>query len=302
MPPVFFPKVDTPLYYLANTPLKLTENNMHNYKYMALSAKMVWMIKNEKQISMVIPAYNEGKFLRQCLESLAKQTVMPYEVIVVNNNSTDDTAQVAGEFAFCTVIQEPRQGSSFACFTGFSRASGEVIGRIDADNILPPDWCEKMLASLERHQASAVVGVCTFYNVRCSKLFEIFHSMIYHRLQPAIAGTQILWGTNMGITSAAWQSIEKECVSLPQVDEDICISLLLGSRNQKIVWDKNLRLTTSFRQIDMSFPQVKSYLRTWVANYVVVNELSKSRYIALLEHALVGMALVLGPIMKLFRK
>lgn len=251
---------------------------------------------------MVIPAHNEAKYIRSSLDSLQRQTIAPYEIIVVDNNSSDETVKIIKQYPNVRIITESRQGSSFACFTGFEAVRGDIIGRIDADNILPDDWCEKIINSLEKHKSDAVVGSCSFYNLHASWLFEFFHGLIYHRLQACIAGTQILWGTNMGLTLASWQSIRAQALQLPQVDEDVCMSLLMKKTKQKIVWDKSLRAQTSFRQVDMSFREVRSYLQTWAGDFVVVDERMRGHVIAVVENTLIGLAFVLGPIMKLFRK
>ena len=88
-------------------------------------------------LSIVIPAYNEENYLRACLDSIAAQTVMPDKVIVVDNNSTDKTVALARSYDFVTLVHERQQHQSFAQATGFNLASSDIIGRIDADSILP---------------------------------------------------------------------------------------------------------------------------------------------------------------------
>ena len=65
-------------------------------------------------ISVVIPAFNEEKYLPACLEALKKQTFKNYELIVVDNNSTDKTAQIAKKFG-ARVVKEKKQGRNMAC-------------------------------------------------------------------------------------------------------------------------------------------------------------------------------------------
>jgi len=59
---------------------------------------------NEPNISIIIPAYNEERYLGRCLDAIAAQSVRPYEVIVVDNNSSDDTAKVAQRYPFVTLL------------------------------------------------------------------------------------------------------------------------------------------------------------------------------------------------------
>src|SRR5688572_3020117 len=93
-------------------------------------------------VSIVIPAYNEENHLRLCLEAVARQTVKPLEVIVVDNNSTDATAAIARSFPFVTLLSEKRQGPQPARDRGYNAAHGEIIGRLDADSIVALDWVE----------------------------------------------------------------------------------------------------------------------------------------------------------------
>jgi len=97
------------------------------------------------KISIVIPVYNEESQLAACRDAISQQKESPFEVIVVDNNSTDSTVRVALSFPFVTLIREPRQGVMHARTTGFDAARGDIIGRIDADTILPPDWTESVL-------------------------------------------------------------------------------------------------------------------------------------------------------------
>src|ERR1035437_9021599 len=91
-------------------------------------------------LAIVIPVYNEEFYLKACLNSIAKQTVAPDEVIVVDNNSTDKSVQIAKSYKFVKLLHEKRQHQVFAQATGFNAIKSDIIGRIDADSILPPDW------------------------------------------------------------------------------------------------------------------------------------------------------------------
>ena len=56
--------------------------------------------KNKLTLSIVIPVFNEQRYIKACLDSIAAQTVKPDEVIVVDNNSTDKTVQIAKKYKF----------------------------------------------------------------------------------------------------------------------------------------------------------------------------------------------------------
>src|SRR5690349_12508105 len=120
------------------------------------------------RVSIVIPAYNEEFHLRSCLQAIADQSQPVHEVIVVDNNSSDQTAKVAATYPFVKVIHEPRQGRVFARNAGFNAATGDVVGRIDADIILPVDWVAHVqhFYGRQHNVGRAWSGAGYFYNVR----------------------------------------------------------------------------------------------------------------------------------------
>lgn len=111
------------------------------------------------KLSVVIPAYNEEAFLPHLLESLKKQTVskQDYEVIVVDNNSTDKTAEIARRFG-ARVISEKHRGYAYACNAGFAAAKGEIIARADADYVQPKDWLEKIDKAFQKDSKLVALG------------------------------------------------------------------------------------------------------------------------------------------------
>lgn len=113
---------------------------------------------SKPQVSIVIPVYNEQKYIRNCLRSIQQQTVKPFEVIVVDNNSTDDTAKIARSFKFVRVIREPRQGIIPARTTGCNAAEGDIIARLDADTILSKDWVERVANYFEKDDELVALG------------------------------------------------------------------------------------------------------------------------------------------------
>ena len=114
------------------------------------------------KVSVVIAAYNEETFLPLVLTSLQKQTFrLPYEIIVVDNNSTDKTAEVAKSFG-ARVVQEKKQGYAPTVNAGFRAAQGEIITRADSDYLLPPDWMQKLWDGLAKDPDCIALGGPTY--------------------------------------------------------------------------------------------------------------------------------------------
>jgi glycosyltransferase involved in cell wall biosynthesis len=116
--------------------------------------------------SVIIPAYNEEASIAHCLEALTKQTIAePFEVIVVDNRSTDATSAIARKFATklnLRVLYEKKQGRGAARATGFAAAKGDFLFSTDADAMVPPEWMESFVEFFTEHpDAAAVTSTAT---------------------------------------------------------------------------------------------------------------------------------------------
>ena len=101
------------------------------------------------KISIIIPARNEESNLPKLLSSFKNQSILPYEVIVVDDNSEDGTKRVAAEFhtqvISSSVLPEGWLGKPWVCFQGALTAKGDLFIFLDADTFLEPDGLEKMV-------------------------------------------------------------------------------------------------------------------------------------------------------------
>ena len=98
-------------------------------------------------VSVVVPAYNAAAYLHETLASVFAQTTPPAEVIVVDDGSTDDTAEIARAHGV-TVISRPNGGISSARNTGIRAARSEYVALLDADDVWLPEKLEVQLAAL----------------------------------------------------------------------------------------------------------------------------------------------------------
>lgn len=109
----------------------------------------------EKNISVVIPVYNAANTLKSCLENLFKNNYKNYEVIVVNDDSTDNSLDIAKTY-HCNIVTFPeRRGPAFARDRGVLKASGEIVAFLDADCIVPDDW----LAEINNRLKEDMLGI-----------------------------------------------------------------------------------------------------------------------------------------------
>lgn len=219
-------------------------------------------------LSIVIPAYNEEDQLKNCLDSIAKQTVMPDEVIIVDNNSSDRTAEIAKSYPFVKVITEKKQGRIFAQVTGFDNVSSELIGRLDADSRISPDWVETAKNYMTKNQnVQAITGACTFYDFPAQKIVSKVHAVGYFGVQKILTGMEILWGSNMAIRSSAWEKAKPLCTLDPDIYEDIDLSLQLKKLNLKTARPLNLKVSVSLRRGNIGVRDNIRYLSGWPKIY-----------------------------------
>ncbi len=114
-------------------------------------------------VSVVIPAYNVERFLRQCLDSVVAQTLTDIEVICVNDGSSDGTAEILEEYARCdkriTWFSRENEGKGAAAARndGIDRASGKYLAIVDSDDYFEPSHLEKMVTRAEETGADVVI-------------------------------------------------------------------------------------------------------------------------------------------------
>ncbi|MCS7285587.1 MAG: glycosyltransferase family 2 protein [Anaerolineae bacterium] len=148
------------------------------------------------KISVVIPNWNGEKFLRGCLQSLRGQTFDSFEVILVDNASTDGSlALVEREFPEVKVVRLPRNaGLTGGANAGIKMARGEVIALLNNDAEAHPRWLEALWSALERHpDAGMAASKILLYDRR-----DIINSAgDFYRLD-GIPGNRGVWEKDTG--------------------------------------------------------------------------------------------------------
>ena len=110
---------------------------------------------SEPLISVVIPAHNAEKYLAEALESVRAQTFPDYEIIVIDDGSTDRTAELASSYSGVFLLQQSNRGEAGARNTGIRAARGKYVAFLDADDVWLPSKLEKQAAHLLRHPRTA---------------------------------------------------------------------------------------------------------------------------------------------------
>ncbi len=129
------------------------------------SSKLKGHYNGKDRVSVIIPARNEEKNLPNILESIKLQTYVPYEVIVVDDFSSDRTAEIAGQYDVKLIhnkeLPEGWTGKTWAVWNGYLHSSGEILLFLDADVRLSPGALEALLTA--REKAGGVISVVPYH-------------------------------------------------------------------------------------------------------------------------------------------
>jgi GT2 family glycosyltransferase len=109
-------------------------------------------------VSVIVCSYNGGRTLAACLDSLGKLNYPGYEVILVDDGSTDDTSYIAAQFPWVRYIHQSNQGLSHARNTGATAAKGEVFAYTDSDCMVDADWLYYLIGTLVSGDYAGVGG------------------------------------------------------------------------------------------------------------------------------------------------
>jgi glycosyltransferase involved in cell wall biosynthesis len=201
------------------------------------------------KVSVVIPAYNEEKYIGACLTSVLAQTEPADEIIVVNNNSTDKTAKIAASFPGVTVITQKKKGTTYTRNMGFDTANGDIIVRTDADSRVPKNWIKRIKKHFEDDpQLVAYCGPSRFEDIPEAVQFKNWTVVGLNATFKQAVGHDLLYGPNMAITKAAWNKIRNEvCMNAKVVHEDVDLALHVAKYG-RLVFDEKVVVTSSPRR------------------------------------------------------
>lgn len=216
-------------------------------------------------VSVVIPVRDDAVALAECLVRLAGQSVPPWEVVVVDNGSSDASAAVAAAWG-ARVVSEPRVGISSAASAGYDCASGDVIARLDADSRPDPDWVERIATCMASNPAlDAVTGSGQFFDLPPAVRGVVSGAYLgaYYVLAHLALGHTTLWGSSMAVRRASWLAV-RTLVRRddPEVHDDLDLAFALGPR-RRIRFDPALRVEVSARSLRGHSQRVRRFDRAW---------------------------------------
>ncbi len=209
-------------------------------------------------LSVVVPAFNEQEVIGECLRRLVAQGDAITEIVVVDNNSTDDGMQVVAQWAqqypHIRMVSESTQGLVFARNRGLDSATGDLIARIDADTRVGEEWASTIIefftADTDERWA-ALCGRGEAYGVPFAGKFDKWKIRVHPLKQltgknrsvavgdvpatdVAVTELPVLYGSNMILRRATWQQIRDRVSMRRTVFEDVDMGLCvqdIGGRN-----------------------------------------------------------------------
>jgi glycosyltransferase involved in cell wall biosynthesis len=188
------------------------------------------VLRNVSTISVVIPAYNDAVMLRECLDRLQNQIRPADEIIVVDNASTDDTAEVAASLG-ATVVHQPVRGIFPAASAGYDATSGDIIARLDADSRPPADWLAHIEAEFTlSSDVSVLTGPGEFYdgNAVVTWLGENLYIGGYFWFGALWLDNGPIFGSNFAMRRDVWMRVrDRVHRNVRRVHDDLDLSLHL---------------------------------------------------------------------------
>ena len=121
-------------------------------------------MKNTPLVSVIIPTYNKAQFLKKALESILNQTYREVEVILINDGSTDNTAEIVKSFNDPRIIYvwQGNKGPAVARNTGIKKAKGKYVAFLDSDDLWLKEKLEKQVEFMEKNPEVGLLGTACY--------------------------------------------------------------------------------------------------------------------------------------------
>jgi cellulose synthase/poly-beta-1,6-N-acetylglucosamine synthase-like glycosyltransferase len=210
------------------------------------------------QLAFVIPAYNEQALIGKCVESVLAEIKRSgrtgIDVVVVNNNSTDRTAEVAGAYEGVRVVDEKQKGLVSARDGGFKATTAELVANIDADTMVPPGWLDVVFAEFEKDDKLVCLsGPYVYYDLSAWNRFLIstfygLTKLIYWLNRYVLRVGSVVQGGNFVFRRDAWIKAGGYNREIKFYGEDTDVAVRL-SKVGKVKFIFKLKMLTSGRRL-----------------------------------------------------
>ena len=201
------------------------------------------------KISVIIPAFNEEKYIGDCLRACVEHAPENLlEIIVVNNAGTDRTPEIAKQFPLVRVVNEPRKGLTRARQRGLQESKGELIFSIDADTRPPTGWFQAMEERLKQPNVVCVSGPYVLFDIPAWQRFFVAAYWKFSGWFTSWSTGYMIVGGNFATRKAALEQIGGFDTSIEFYGEDTDIARRL-SKIGKVVYSTTCWINSSGRRL-----------------------------------------------------
>ena len=194
-----------------------------------------------KKISVIVPVYNVDNYLNKCLDSLVNQTYKNLEIIIVNDDSPDNSDRIIKSYKekynnIVYIKNKCNSGLSYSRNVGLKKSTGEYIGFVDSDDYIPLDYYENLYKTIEKEQADIVI---------CDINLVYEATGIVSRNTVGTKDNLIIDFVSNGLAASACNKLfKKECISKYEfengkINEDIAVIIPLIINSNKVVYNEN---------------------------------------------------------------
>lgn len=224
-------------------------------------------------LSLVIPAFNEEDTIGYLIDSIREQQDDLHEIIVVNNNSTDGTAAIlatlSADIPKLRVIDETAPGVVKARNAGFDAATGDIIGRLDADARAKPGWARTVreFFATAADDIGAGTGKFDQYDMPLQSVHRFMLNAGFKNDTDGPLEVPTLFGANMAVRRSTWTTIRPHLLDIPGIFDDLDITLCVTEAGQKSVLVPGMEISASGRRMLSSVANYKTFVEYMPATY-----------------------------------
>lgn len=249
--------------------------------------------------TLVIPAYNEDAAIASCLDHALAQTQPFDRIVVVDNKSTDRTAETVLQYAEdhpqVELIDEARQGVLYARTTGFNAADSDVIARIDADTRLRPEWCATGLSILAADE-EARIGAVSGFTVLYESPFQNYSERQLRKKYPGVRDGTIISGNNTMIRREAWEACRDNLSGRTDIHEDGELGVWIRRKGWKLMLAIDMMTDVSPRRFGLPPWKSMGYYLANVRTHKVAGDPVVARRLALVMPVVFVWSIILWPL------
>lgn len=188
-------------------------------------------LESRPEISIIVPVYNSEAYLQECLESICCQTFFEFEVIIVDDGSTDKSSAICNRFVdkdnrFFCIHNANNEGPVYSRKIGFQKSRGKYIGFVDSDDWIEPDMYQKLYDSIRVENVE--ISMCSRYEDDESGSRKVYHGIAPGRYEKSQLENDVYplmmvnnaffeWGIFPGLWDKLFkrESIEHFLLSIP---------------------------------------------------------------------------------------